>query len=181
MHKSDAAHAEAARENAQAAADDASARVLALEHKLAERAEEIEAMRESKRRLVEQVRALRAERAELVERSEPQAGADTEALADYAARIEQLEATLDARAQEVEESDTRMLEVLRENKRLAAKVRALSQPQQRPIRTAPKESPQADRGALTDRTNTPTRQRTAQKRAPETAFLDRLARFKAGP
>ena len=138
-------------------------------------------MRESKRRLAEQVRALRAERAEPVEPPEPRTGVDTEALADHAARIGQLEATLAARAQEVEESDTRMLEVLRENKRLAAKVRALSQPQQRPVRAASKESPQADRGALTDRTNTPTRQRTAQKRAPETAFLDRLARFKAGP
>lgn len=202
MHKSDAARAEAARESAQAAADDAGARVLALEHKLAERADEIEGIRDSKRRLAEQVRALRAERTELAERveraerAEPAAGG-SDALADYAARIEQLETVLAARAQEVEESDTRMLEVLRENKRLSAKLRALSSVPRvagnhvrsedeapRAVRAvvAGKGSPERqDRGAFSDRTNTPTRQRTEQKRAPENAFRDRLARFKAAP
>ena len=113
--------------------------------------------------------------------------------ASLQAHVEQLEAQLALRAAEAEESDTRMLEVLKENKRLTAKNRSLQaelqglrtaaasaapagKPEAAPAAAAPKQASPVRRPILHDRTNTPGR-----KTEPEAANKPEAAARPARP
>lgn len=125
-------------------------------------------LKDARARYQEQIRGLRASEKKL--RSE-QAASQTTHLEE---RITQLEAELTAKAEEVEEADTRILTTLKNNKRLAAQNKALQAQLVGRVEPAP---PQPT--PLQDRTNTPTSpSKPLAKPAPESRFRDRLARFK---
>ena len=186
MHKTSAKHAEQEHVQAQETIQElyvescscSTAKAYVVEHALRERDEEIEALRDARRRHTEQIRTLRA--------SEKALRAERDAHG-WHERIAQLERELIAKAEEVEAADTRILDTLRENKRLAAQNKALhARLAAAPERAAP----------LHDRTNqreapapspraSPTKPARGDARASPTKpargdarFLDRLARFK---
>ena len=198
MYKSNVAHAERAYEESQARLEQSHARMFALEQELAHGREETEALRESKRKQGEHLRAVRASEKQLAQQlaehgSSPGMAALQEQHASLQAHVEQLEAQLALRAAEAEESDTRMLEVLKENKRLTAKNRSLQaelqglrtaaasaapagKPEAAPAAAAPKQASPVRRPILQDRTNTPGR-----KTEPEAANKPEAAARPARP
>lgn len=84
-----------------------------------ERDAEVEALQEARRRHTEQIRMLRAAEKEM------RAARAPDHAAELHERIAQLELELSAKAEEVEEADTRILHALKDNKRLATQNKAL--------------------------------------------------------
>ncbi|WFD21008.1 protein-tyrosine-phosphatase [Malassezia caprae] len=117
MYKTSASHAEQEQERAKEQMEKLQAEFFVMEQALADREADIRALKESKRRYVEQIRTERAEHA-----AKRDADQNTASLTQ---RVADLELELSAKASEIEEADTRMLLVMKENKRLAAQVKAL--------------------------------------------------------
>lgn len=117
MYKTSASHAEQEQERAKEQMEKLQAEFFVMEQTLADREADIRALKESKRRYAEQIRAERAEHA-----AKRDADQNTDSLTQ---RVADLELELSAKASEIEEADTRMLLVMKENKRLAAQVKAL--------------------------------------------------------
>ncbi|KAI3617746.1 hypothetical protein CBS9595_003655 [Malassezia furfur] len=181
MHKTSAKHAEQDHVRAEETIRElyvpslpSTSNIYVLEHAARARDDELASLRDARQRHTEQIRALKA--AEKAWRAERDAGGWHE-------RIAQLELELSAKAEEVEEADTRILSALRDNKRLAAQNKAL----QAKLAHASAASGGEARVAqpLADRTNRreappPVSPGASPDKAGrgEARFRDRLARFK---
>lgn len=153
MYKSSASHAEQEQERAKEQMEKLQAEFFVLEQALVDREADIRALKESKRRYAEQIRTERAEHA-------AKRDADQNA-ALLTQRVADLELELSAKASEIEEADTRMLLVMKENKRLAAQVKALRNETKR---------------ALQDVTNNQASNGSPEK--PDASLPNRLARLR---
>lgn len=181
MHKTSAKHAEQDHVRAEETIRElyvpslpSTSNVYVLEHAVRARDDELATLRDARQRHTEQIRALKA--AEKAWRAERDAGGWHE-------RIAQLELELSAKAEEVEEADTRILGALRDNKRLAAQNKAL-QAKLAHATAAPGGDARVAQ-PLADRTNrrdapAPVSPGTSPDKAGrgEAYFRDRLARFK---
>ncbi|KAI3624146.1 hypothetical protein CBS14141_002574 [Malassezia furfur] len=181
MHKTSAKHAEQDHVRAEETIRELyvpslprTSNVYVLEHAVRARDDELATLRDARQRHTEQIRALKA--AEKAWRAERDAGGWHE-------RIAQLELELSAKAEEVEEADTRILGALRDNKRLAAQNKAL-QAKLAHATAAPGGDARVAQ-PLADRTNrrdapAPVSPGASPDKAGrgEAHFRDRLARFK---
>lgn len=117
MYKSSASHAEQEQERVKETMEKMQVEYFVMQQALEERDAEVHALKESKRRYAEQIRTERAENA--AKRDVHQQAALLEQ------RVADLELELSAKASEIEEADTRMLLVMKENKRLVAQMKAM--------------------------------------------------------
>ncbi|KAL4400426.1 hypothetical protein ACI68E_003343 [Malassezia pachydermatis] len=143
MYKDSTATAQQEQERTAEQLDKLQAQHFALEQTLAERTDQIQALKDSKRKYAEQLRA--------VKEGEARRQTQASAASDLQQRMTELEKELQAKAVEIEEADTRLLTVMKENKRLASQLKALRAESKRALQdvtnAVPKLSPTKERVA----------------------------------
>ncbi|WFD44256.1 hypothetical protein MPSI1_002922 [Malassezia psittaci] len=189
MHRTNAQHVEQERVQANDQIQELIAKVYVLEHTLRERDDEVSSLRSARTRHIDQIRNLRNTEKAL------RAGNDSN---EWQEKVTQLELELTAKAQEVEEADTRILTALRDNKRLVSQNRLLQSKivQMKQAAESDKKS-DSQKHIFQDRTNyTPSNNEQHSVNSPvkspvkspmkppvkvgrsDAQFRDRLARFK---
>ncbi|WFD00240.1 hypothetical protein MYAM1_002988 [Malassezia yamatoensis] len=181
MHRANAQNVEQERVQANDQIQELTAKLYVMEHTLRERDDEVSSLRSARTRHIDQIRNLRNTEKAL------RAGND---LNEFQEKVTQLELELSAKAQEVEEADTRILTALRENKRLVSQNRLLQSKivQMKQTDDSDKKS-ETQKSIFQDRTNhIPSNNEQHSVKSPvksplkvgrsDAQFRDRLARFK---